>query len=309
MKLKLLFKDREYLKALVDAFSRSDKEFFAEIARDLSMKPDTLLLTDRLRCEFSDEAIRRIGAGTVFLTPFRPDGDISGEGPYEIFKYERVSEMLADLHLCYYLYTGEKSRPSGHSRKLAVFSDSASADSTAISEIVARHTAYDTGGRVLLLPLGYLSRSSCGDTCDMRIFRRFMYFAEQNRDFPADFFFRRDEYGVYRVPGFSGLNPFSRLDSAVLDRLTDRLAGKYFDTVVLDIGAFYSEANLGVIRKADSFFYIVTDPVNSDKVLGEITEGADSIDIFTLDVCSGGFDAGLACSDAVRRIYGTGGSS
>ena len=264
MKVAMMMRDAAYRDAIIDKLSGYDKEIFIEIAGSGGAQRDSVILTDIMPSEIEENSLSAICKRTLFLSSVPVSKNLQEDRCRVVFKYSSVQIIISELTLLYSQWTGNSGSIAGAARIIASAGENDYFHGP-VCRSLAGQIAYRRGGRIIIIPLSYINDYRSGtDTEDGSWFRRLMYLIDEGRDYPAAGFTFTDSYGVsfLRLP--DGINPVSSLDEKYLIRLINSLAGQ-FDTVILDIGSCFSEANLEMIRRADSVLFFgsskrITDP-------------------------------------------------
>lgn len=303
MRIKLIIKDEEYRKAMLRTICQLDKDVFVEVAKctdQLISDDKTIILTD-MKCEnleFGDNKV-------VFLTT-DPDDHVRVDKPESVqrlFKYNSISSILSDIEQLNYLWTGiTDSVNEVSSRIYAVCSDNAD-DSSKLSQALARQIAFRKGGEILLLSLKYINEYSTQDESNNSRFTRLMYYMDIGKKIPIDAFVYTDPYGISYLRLPPGLNPIAYMNSEDLIATVRSLSQLKYDTLILDIGDTYSEANIRMINRSDNILWFVTErgKFDLDEICIEknINEKIKKIPVFGKES-----DIELSVDDYVRTVYG-----
>lgn len=189
MRLKLVMKDREYRDALVERIRRSRQNLYVIIEDNFRMEEDTLLVTD-----VGEGKLRE---GMVLLSS-ECRREVEGKGPYVLFKYAGVDELLTDLRLCSFLWTGKGDLRRGEERIVTV----GAVERTDLGHRLAEQVALELGERleepVLLLDLTYFYREGQPEESG-NTFRKLVYYLQSGKNIPVEVFFRRERGNVFRV--------------------------------------------------------------------------------------------------------------
>ena len=251
MKIKLVLRDVEYRKAIAKALTRAGSDIYLEVGRDFRQEDRTLILTD-IKKEYP-------GTGFIYLNPVPGGSQQEGNGPYSLFKYEKISSLLSQIRFCYYLWTGEGEVPAGTRQMAAVCCDRFTEQCTEYARALARELIYRYGSRVLILSLSHVNQYGTSGEEDGNVLRQLLYCLERGRDIPMDAFFVKDRYDLYTFRAPYGRNPIAYMDVRELLKLLGNLAGR-FDTVLLDVGNCYTPANLHVLEHCKTRIFLSDDP-------------------------------------------------
>ena len=169
MRLKLVMKDREYRDALAERIRRSRQNLYVIIEDNFRMEEDTLLVTD-----VGEGKLRE---GMVLLSS-ECRREVEGKGPYVLFKYAGVDELLTDLRLCAFLWTGKGDLRRGEERIVTV----GAVERTDLGHRLAEQVSLELGERleepVLLLDLTYFYREGQPEESG-NTFRKLVYPSER----------------------------------------------------------------------------------------------------------------------------------
>ncbi len=303
MRLGLLIRDTEYRDALIEMMSEFDKDLFIEIAGESGASSDSVILTDVRPEEIGSDVLSRLRDRTVFITCVKsqsiPSQDILSETTkiHRVFKYSRISSIMAELSLVYCRWTGD----AGNSMLTKSIAVCAASDAYCSSRCMtlARQIIYRRGGSVLVLPLGFINDYGMDGSDDCSSFARLMYMIDADRDFPPEAFTASDSYGISYLTLPAGANPIAYLDDANLNMLIRTLSVK-FDTVIYDIGTGYRMENVRIMRSADHTIYFGTDHRKVD--VGEML-GDDHRSAFREFKVTGETDELLRIDDYVRELF------
>lgn len=305
MRLKLLIRDVDYLRAFVDTVSKLDSDIYVEIGRDATASADTLIVTDLEAKDFGISLIRELHGGIVFLTEVETTPIPDEEGPFSLFKYRRLSDLISDLRLCYFVHTGEMMKRRSRCRRLCVCGDFEPKKATAFADRLARQILYRAGGAVLLCPLSFLDGSAEWRNADAASFKRMMYYIETKRSFPTEVFFQRDSYGIFRFRNTGILNPIAFLTREERGALIERLSADCFDTIVFDLGECYTDANVEILREADRAFWVGGGGEASVRLMEEIS-GSDLTEVTFLDAEKHLDELELSADDEAKKLCAAG---
>lgn len=183
MRLKLVMKDREYRDALAERIRRSRWNLYVIIEDNFRMEEDTLLVTD-----VGEGKLRE---GMVLLSS-ECRREVEGKGPYVLFKYAGVDELLTDLRLCSFLWTGKGDLRRGEERIVTV----GAVERTDLGHRLAEQVALELGERleeaVLLLDLTYFYREGQPEESG-NTFRKLVYYLQSGKSIPVEVFFSAGE--------------------------------------------------------------------------------------------------------------------
>lgn len=256
MKLKFIIRDIDYMRALADSLSKADINLYAEIGKDFNSDPETLIVTDYDAGRLQNETRRRSLAGIVFLSPVSGIAGLCDDEPWIIYKYKRVSEILADLKYYYYLWTGKGVEKINDAGMISVQSDCGAETTAYFSKLLAQQFIYRIGGEVLIIPLSYVSRSTPAYDEKNDSFTRLMYYIYADKSFPSEVFYIRDRIGVSYVRTAQGINPIAGLDEDGLKRLIEHSVSNTFDLVILDVGSELSKKNKTISESCANKFWL-----------------------------------------------------
>ena len=257
MKVSMMMRDTEYRDALAGRLSETDRELLIEVSGTGGSQRGSVIITDIAPAEIESESLSRIRKRTLFLSqaPVRAGADDSG--CRVIFKYSSVSEIISELALLYSEWTGNTGNIISASRIISVICESDLFSSERCIRL-AGQIVYTHGGRILILPLGYINDYQSRDGSDNEgWFRRLMYTIDQGRAFPPDSFTFTDSYGISYLKLPEGINPVAELEQIYLTRLVSSL-GACFDTIILDAGSNLRKANLNLFTSSDALLFFGT---------------------------------------------------
>ena len=122
MRLKLLLRDKEYRDNLINLILGLEEGIFVEVGKNLDIEENTLIITDLSPIEIGKERIALYDKNIVFLTNKRYEQNIErNEGPYYLFKYERLSKMVAILRLYYLMKFSDSSIVMNKNKLISIF--------------------------------------------------------------------------------------------------------------------------------------------------------------------------------------------
>lgn len=303
MRIRLIIKDDEYCRAMLRTISQLDKDVYVEVgdyggAENIDDR--TVIVTDLNTKDHSFSHNR-----VVYLTA-NPSDNIRPNKPEEeqkIFKYKSISSIFSDIEQLSYLWTGiTDSIDSVSSRIYAVCSDLAD-DSSRLSQALARQITFRHGGDILLLSLRYVNEYSLQDEKNNSKFARLMYYMDIGRTIPIDAFTYMDSYGISYLRLSTGLNPMAYMKEDDLIATVRNLSHMKFDTLILDIGDTYNEANIRMINSADNIIWFTSGrdrfDINDICVEKNVQEKVKRIAIYGKES-----DIELSIDDYVRNVYG-----
>ena len=245
MRLKLVMKDREYRDALAERIRRSRQNLYVIIEDNFRMEEDTLLVTD-----VGEGKLRE---GMVLLSS-ECRREVEGKGPYVLFKYAGVDELLTDLRLCAFLWTGKGDLRRGEERIVTV----GAVERTDLGHRLAEQVALELGERleepVLLLDLTYFYREGQPEELG-NTFRKLVYYLQSGKSIPVEVFFRRERGNVFRVRMPRGMNELMKIPGRECLELI-REMGRYFSAVVCSVGDCFSERNIEVMKNSEWCIYM-----------------------------------------------------
>ena len=245
MRLKLVMKDREYRDALAKRIRRSRWNLYVIIEDNFRMEEDTLLVTD-----VGEGKLRE---GMVLLSS-ECRREVEGKGPYVLFKYAGVDEILTDLRLCAFLWTGKGDLRRGEERIVTV----GAVERTDLGHRLAEQVALELGERleepVLLLDLTYFYREGQPEESG-NTFRKLVYYLQSGKSIPVEVFFRRERGNVFRVRMPRGMNELMKIPGAECLELI-REMGRYFSAVVCSVGDCFSERNIELMKNSEWCIYM-----------------------------------------------------
>ncbi len=245
MRLKLVMKDREYRDALAERIRRSRQNLYVIIEDNFRMEEDTLLVTD-----VGEGKLRE---GMVLLSS-ECRREVEGKGPYVLFKYAGVDELLTDLRLCSFLWTGKGDLRRGEERIVTV----GAVERTDLGHRLAEQVALELGERleepVLLLDLTYFYREGQPEESG-NTFRKLVYYLQSGKNIPVEVFFRRERGNVFRVRMPRGMNELMKIPGRECLELI-REMGRYFSAVVCSVGDCFSERNIEVMKNSEWCIYM-----------------------------------------------------
>ena len=245
MRLKLVMKDREYRDALAERIRRSRWNLYVIIEDNFRMEEDTLLVTD-----VGEGKLRE---GMVLLSS-ECRREVEGKGPYVLFKYAGVDELLTDLRLCAFLWTGKGDLRRGEERIVTV----GAVERTDLGHRLAEQVALELGERleepVLLLDLTYFYREGQPEESG-NTFRKLVYYLQSGKSIPVEVFFRRERGNVFRVRMPRGMNELMKIPGRECLELI-REMGRYFSAVVCSVGDCFSERNIEVMKNSEWCIYM-----------------------------------------------------
>lgn len=262
MRIGMLMRDTEYRDALIDMIQECENDIFVEIAGASGAGRDSVILTDLKPDEIDGTILSRISRRTLFLSSAPVNDQAAGNGSVSgetagypcnlIFKYADADSILARLALINRTWTGDAGTLNPVSRTISVMggSDGLSAERC---RSLARQIIYRSGSSVIIIPLGFINdyRYSGSGTDWMS---RLMYFIDEGRDYPAESFTYRDNYGISCLRQSEKLNPLAMLDREYLERLLISLGGK-FDVLILDIGTALRPENIRFAEMSDEIVF------------------------------------------------------
>lgn len=277
MRLRLVMKDREYRDALARAIGRKKSNLYVIIADTFEHEADTLIVTDVGKGKLRE--------GMVYLGR-EPERKVEGKGPYTLFKYEGVDELIRDLAQCLFLWCGDGEQPIPSGYLITVGTMERPDLCRRFAESMAMELAKRTDERVLLLPLTYFYKGETLWTSEESVMRKLLYYIQMGRSLPIDVFFRKGEGNVYYLRMPEGMNELLRIPEGERCGFIRQIA-RYFPVVIGNIGDCYSQGNIELMQNADRCIYMVPEemegyfPRTGDFVSGkdnnEITELANRI--------------------------------
>ena len=245
MRLKLVMKDREYRDALAKRIRRSRWNLYVIIEENFRMEEDTLLVTD-----VGEGKLRE---GMVLLSS-ECRREVEGKGPYVLFKYAGVDELLTDLRLCAFHWTGKGDLRRGVERIVTV----GAVERTDLGHRLAEQVALELGEGleepVLLLDLTYFYREGQPEESG-NTFRKLVYYLQSGKSIPVEVFFRRERGNVFRVRMPRGMNELMKIPGAECLELI-REMGRYFSAVVCSVGDCFSERNIELMKNSEWCIYM-----------------------------------------------------
>ena len=300
MRLTMMLRDKEYRDAMIEMISEYDKEIFIEVADGSGASRDSVILTDVEPEEIGSETLASLAARTVFISA-RHIGEDNKDTVHRVFKYSSTDNIMAEISMVYYTWTGDAGAISPLSRSIAVCSEYDSGISDRCRSL-ARQIIYRIGGSVLILPLGFINDYQVSEDCSEGLFRKLMYYIDSGRDYPAECLTAGDSYGISYLRLRPGPNPAAYLDEDNLGKLI-RSVGSRFDTVLLDAGTSYSRNNIDAISRADNIVYFGNGRRIPDLASYIGREQAERARIIRL---TGETDEAMQIDETVREIYGIG---
>ena len=308
MRVRLIIQDKEYCRALVETIGRADKDVFVEVstlAEASTIGDGTLVITDikseRPELMSLEDYTKRV----IYLTT--NPGDVLNlnkkDECQKLFKYSSISNIFSDVEQINYMWTGETGSTLGLvSRVYAVCSDM-SDDSSRYSRALARQVLFRRGGSILLLSLKHVNEFGSADENNRSKFSRLMYYMDTGKDYPTEAFTYKDSYGISYMRLPRGLNPIAYMKSQELVNLTRNLTHNKFDTVILDIGSVFNEANILMVNKADNILWFANDSVGF-RIEELFLSDSPAEKIKRFNVTAKDIDIELAIDDYVREVYG-----
>lgn len=253
MKLKLVMKDREYRDALARAIGRQKSNLYVIIEDNFNPEEDTLIVTD--------VGQGKLREGMVYLGR-EDDRRIEGIGPYTLFKYESVDELIRDLSLCCYLWCGKGEIPQSAGYLITTGTMNRPDVCEQLAESLAAELAKRIDGRVLLIPLTYFYIGSGFREKEESVIRKLLYYIQMERKIPLEPFFRREEGNVYRLRMPEGMNELLRIPEEERVGFIRQL-GRYFPVVICNLGDCYSEGNIQLMQNADRCIYMIPEEMKA----------------------------------------------
>jgi len=244
MKIKLVMRDQAFCKALAERMANAGPDIFIEIGKDFT--------TDRSKILVTDVGDGKLLPGMVFLSADPSRHVVEGSGPYALYKYKPVKELIGDLAICFYQFSGIGIQKETPGFRLAFASLGPSAVSEALSLMVARQISYSYGLRVLWMPLTCLQWQTNEQHGTERTLRKMIYYMQSGRNFPVDAFFYKDTNDIYQFRIPDGFNELTWIPSGEICRLTAGLS-HLFPCIILHFGDNFSEQNLKLIKESSVF--------------------------------------------------------
>ena len=298
MRLALLIKDSEYRDAFVQNTSDSNADLLIDIiSQGEQIESDALIITDAKPADFDADILAKIEDRTVFLSQFSSSSN--SNSPNQLFKYSSVSRLLADISDAYARWRGIDTHNSVGSKIIACCSDSDSFSGSRCTRI-ARQIVYRQGGRVLILPLGYINEHSLDYTRDINTFAHLMYKVRKGRIDDSSIVAYTDGFGISRLMLPEGRNPIAYLDEDDLSALILELS-KVFDSLILDIAGCYRPENLAAIRNSGLVICLETGRrrINFEEIVPK--ENLNKVKIIKVDEES---DEDPAIDEIIGELYG-----
>ncbi len=259
MKLKFVMRDREYMSVLASVIVGRYEDIYIDAGNDGERAGRTMIVTDAEPESVDRDVIEQLGRGIVFLTEDMTaearGEDADESGPYVIFKYLPVREIVSKLRLFYFLWSGEETKDFGFVTSVSVLSAGCAENAAAFGDSLASQLAYLSEGNVLLFPLMFFDRTNICEEGTGN-FRMLMYYIKVGRKFPREAFFEKDAYGVYRFKIEDAINPLCRLIGDELLRVSEYLCRNCFDTVVFVVGEAYTEAAMEITGRCRNAVFI-----------------------------------------------------
>lgn len=306
MRLRLIISDADYRQAMTAVIADTDKDIYAEIADDIydrNIMENTIIITD-LPDESIDRAFMQVNKDRIiFLTSDQKDRLHRDDEStiHRLFKYNSISNILADVSQINYWWTGESTASTGTARLYAVISDAADI-SKSVTQALARQIMFRHGSELLVISLSYLNEYAASDETDRSKFARLMYYMDIGRDYSIDSFTYTDSYGIKYLRLPRGLNPLAYFDEKTLDRFVNEMCQKHFATVILDIATTYRNANKRLLNMADNIIFVRTEEDKLDpRTLSEKEEVLHRMSVLPLGESNG---IELRIDDYVKKIYG-----
>lgn len=302
MKLKLVMKDIEYERALIKSLYAYNQDLFIESGEFKNTDEDNLIVTDYNPRKFNLNIVKDHRGGIVFMSKRKIPERLKNRevGPFFIFKYSGVENIMASLNLAYSLWMGDINPRVKKYETISVFSDYDDKRTGYISEILSRHIIYRKGFKAIIIPLTFTNNHVSSYKEDRREFLRIMYYIERERLLSRETFFRKDTYDVeyLRIP--PGINYIASLEIDKLNKIIDFLGKNYFDFIILDIGNAYTELGMSAIEKSKYGVWVHSG--ESEEVYSEIRRVKGS-DIFKVNWESGLDRVELMSEDIVMQIF------
>lgn len=308
MRIRLIIKDEDYREAMINTIGRADKDVYIEVGGMddcADIGDSTLIITDypEKQCKFlsiSDFQMR-----VIFLTTNPNDAiDIDNDSEYyRIFKYSSISSIFSDIEQIYYKWTGETNTSLGLVGRVYAVCTSDARESSEYAKALARQVLFRRGGSILIISLQYINEYANCDEINTAKFSRLMYYLDIDRDYPTEAFIYNDGYGISYMRLPKGLNPIAYLSVTDLEDLVRNFSHNNFDTVILDVGNCYSEANIRMINKVDNILWFDSESngfkLNEVFVEKNIHEKARRIPLALKNL-----NLDLTIDDYVRDVYG-----
>lgn len=302
MKLRLVMRDAEYQTALIKSLYEFNQDLFIEVGEFQNIEDDILIVTDYNPRKFNIDILKEHRGGVVFMSKREiPDSLKKREvGPFFVFKYSGVENIMTCLNLAYSLWMGEINPSEKKYETISIFSDCDDKRTGYISEILSRHIVYRKGLKTVIIPLTFTNNHASSYKGDRREFLRIMYYIEAKRLLSRETFFRKDGYDVeyLRIP--PGINYIAGLEIDRLNKIIDFLGENYFDVIILDIGTAYTDLGMSAIE--ESKFAIWVHGAGSEEIFKDITKVKNN-NIFKVDWESGVDRAELISDDIVMQIF------
>ena len=315
MKLHFVMRDLDFLSAFIEQAGRSSQDVTMEISGGLDQAIDAdhsferdgfINVTDYGIRELAGNCSRRMMESTVFLTELPEDGEGDPDnGPYSIFKYQRVDSLLADLRFIYGLKGGEEPGGEGEGTRIAVFCDGDEIASGRFCQMVARQLVYLCGLSVLIFPLTQIIGGEEGEEHMDQRFKRMMYHIASGKKISSDAFFVEDSYGVhhFRMPG--GVNPFCGMSTREILGVTRCVSDRIFDVVIFHIGTACTKQGVQVIKSSGTRIWIHSSDAEGERsdLPVRILGGEEYVrDLWTIDVREMGDLIELTSEDMIRKM-------
>ena len=246
MRLGILIKDDEYREALVKKLSIYDNDLYVNIIdNSVKVTSDTLVLTDIRPEEIDPRTLKAIRTRTVFLTDI-----VKVDTPecYTTFKYGSVSGLISELSSVYNEWRGGGPGRDFSAKLMTVCCEN-DAYSAARCSSLARQIIYRCGGKVLILPLGFINDYGFTDS-DSNTISKLLYSIGTGHERSSDCYTYTDGYGVSALLMPPGRNPVAYLDEDELKTLVSGLA-KRFDTIICDLGTCFRNENILLMKESD----------------------------------------------------------
>lgn len=277
MRLKLLLRDKEYRDNLINLILGLEEGIFVEIGKNLDIEDNTLIITDLSPTEIGKERIALYDKNIVFLTNKRYEQNIErNEGPYYLFKYERLSKMVAILRLYYFMKFSDSSIVMNKNKFISIFSDRV--DTNKFSYSISKSLIYKLDKKPFFLPMQSMIRDGKAGNNKNMIMAKLIYYSQKNIAVPPDFFSIEDCNGIFSIDFGRGINPMIKLDDERIEQILCLIARCGFDFIICDFGNNLCNISENIIRNSE-FIFLVTEKFDNEKYIMEITnqisEGED----------------------------------
>lgn len=317
MKLHMLFKDHEYMAALIDGIGRTDNSIVIEIIDSYSSfrkLSDAFILTDVNNEKQLLTAINESGNCFVLFSKGETVSfnSKSNESIFvkRIFMYQNINSIIAQIKSAYNelvcvsneesVSVAEETYISGINL-LGVLCDGNNNRAISVSDRMARQIIYRTGDKVSRITLCGINSDelyvSCKDSnCKVSVndtkaelcIHKLVYLIEGSKNVPREEMLYEDAFGIGKIRMQSGLNTINELNLGVIRAIINQIKSYGYRHVILVFGDHISSKNVELIASCNSVLWI--DEIGSEdlyaKVKNDIGSKVSTMDWQRLNVNS-----------------------